>query len=343
VRVLITGGCGLVGRHMTRHFLDRGHTVVGIDSMVEGGGGIHPSDGWFDGYDPESSGRYTLYQEDCRGLFRDNCLGGEEQTFDLVLHLAAVVGGRLTIEQQPLQVADDLSIDAAMWQWAAEYRPGRVVYFSSSAAYPVLMQDMSERLRMGESDLDLSGHDWIGMPDLSYGWAKMTGEYVGMLAAQRAGVSHVVYRPFSGYAEDQGDEYPMTAICLRALTTVMRTGVGTQSIEVWGDGHQTRDWIHMDDICRMVYETCTAVPPGTTLNLCTGVPTSMREVTTQAVSVAARLLCVPTPELEIVPKSDRPVGVMYRVGDPSLLETLTAPASISVAEGIERVIMGLLS
>jgi hypothetical protein len=51
-----------------------------------------------------------------------------------VVHLAAIVGGRSTIEGAPLSVAVDLSLDAELFNWALRTRPGRIVYFSSSAA-----------------------------------------------------------------------------------------------------------------------------------------------------------------------------------------------------------------
>ena len=44
------------------------------------------------------------------------------------------------IENNPLVVADDLSIDAAYWQWAKPARPQKTICFSSSAAYPIKLQ-----------------------------------------------------------------------------------------------------------------------------------------------------------------------------------------------------------
>jgi GDP-L-fucose synthase len=51
-----------------------------------------------------------------------------------------MVGGRLMIENEPLAVADDLSIDDSFRQWAKETRPQKSVCFSSSAAYPIRLQ-----------------------------------------------------------------------------------------------------------------------------------------------------------------------------------------------------------
>ena len=60
----------------------------------------------------------------------------KDTDFDYAFHLAAMVGGRLMIENHPLVVADDLSIDSAYWQWAMEARPRKSVCFSSSTPIP---------------------------------------------------------------------------------------------------------------------------------------------------------------------------------------------------------------
>jgi len=61
----------------------------------------------------------------------------------------------------------------------------------------------------------------IGMPDMTYGWAKLTNEYLAQLAYQKHGLKSVCYRPFSGYGEDQDDAYPFPSICRRVWPTAM--------------------------------------------------------------------------------------------------------------------------
>ena len=326
MRVLITGVDGLVGRHMTMHYLGLGHEVVGIDNFTVGGGAVSPAL-WEVG-SPNDYANFRHMRGDCRDLFAGN------YECDLVLHLAAVVGGRQTIEDMPLTVADDLSIDAAMWQWAARTKPGRVVYFSSSAAYPVDLQTLVGRYSLQEIDINLRGLN-LGMPDLSYGWAKLTGEYLGMLAAERAGVSHVVYRPFSGYAEDQGPEYPMRAICNRAINTVLKDKSRTY---VWGDGQQVRDWIHIDDVVMIVEQTATSARDGTVINLSSGIGTSMTDLMRLAVEIAQIQLDRPHAEVEVYPMSSKPSGVMYRVGETARRAGLYSDRLISVGEGVARMI-----
>ena len=63
----------------------------------------------------------------------------------------------------------------------------------------------------------------LGMPDMSYGWAKLTCEYLARLAYEKHGLKSVCYRPFSGYGEDQDDTYPFPSICKRASRTLVPT------------------------------------------------------------------------------------------------------------------------
>ena len=87
-------------------------------------------------FDPRDFDRFTYVKEDCRDCFTD----AKNAEFDHVLHLAAMVGGREMIENNSLAVAEDLSIDASFWQWARHAGVGKVICFSSSAAYPVKYQ-----------------------------------------------------------------------------------------------------------------------------------------------------------------------------------------------------------
>ena len=67
-------------------------------------------------------------------------VSNQKDDFDYVLHLAAMVGGRMMIEKNPIAVSDDLSIDSHFWQWAVKSKPKKILTFSSSACYPVIYQ-----------------------------------------------------------------------------------------------------------------------------------------------------------------------------------------------------------
>src|SRR6266542_403304 len=318
-KILITGAAGFVGRHFTNRFLANGDEVHAVDSVVQHTGGIHPDNGWpmFEAHDYDG---FNFYHQDCRDWFRNH----KETDFDYVLHLAAVVGGRLMIEHNPLAVADDLSIDAHYWQWAVETKPQKTVTFSSSAAYTIKFQRADGYRLLKEEMIELGGD--IGMPDMSYGWAKLTCEYLGKLAYHHHGLKSVVYRPFSGYGEDQDDNYPFPSICKRAIAKR-----GEPQITVWGTGDQMRDFIHIEDCVDGVLGTMDQIDDGEALNLSTGILTSFKEF-----ALAAAKVCDYEPQ--IVGTSDKPEGVFARGGDTTKQQCHGFRYAITFEDGVRRAI-----
>lgn len=163
MKALVTGHKGFVGRHFVKKLESEGWDITGVDIVSE-----NPID--------------------ARDFFRK-----DDTHYDLVVHLAAVVGGRATIEGAPLSVAVDLAIDSEAFQWALRTKPKHFVYYSSSAAYPIWLQEEKDNsifslpniYKLKESDIDL---DDIANPDLTYGWSKLTGE---ILASHALSLIHI--------------------------------------------------------------------------------------------------------------------------------------------------------
>lgn len=299
---LVTGSAGFVGRHMVAALARAGWKVFGCDVVSP-----HP---------PPSvrEGVHVLGWMDCRKVF------AAPERYDLIVHCAATVGGRATIEGAPLATAVNLGLDAEMFGYAARTKPRRVIYFSSSAVYPVEMQCVEQApgfgYRLHEDDVDLA-HPRL--PDQVYGWAKLTGELLAERAREQ-GVPVTVLRPFSGYGADQALDYPFPSFIDRAVRRV-------DPFPIWGSGRQVRDWVHIDDITATVMRAIEWGWDGPT-NIGWGEPTNFLElarmVTTQAGYAP-----------EIVTEPDAPSGVSYRVADPTRMYKLRAPL-IPLAEGVAR-------
>lgn len=315
--ILITGGAGFVGRRFCGRFLDAGDEVHCVDNVAQYTGGVHPKDGW-PLLNPLDYTNFHFYHEDCRAYFKRV----KDSDFDYVFHLAAMVGGRLMIENNPLAIADDLAIDAEYWQWALETKPGKSVCFSSSAAYPIKYQRKQGHVLLREDMINFA--DDIGMPDMSYGWSKLTLEYLCRLAYEKHGLKSIVYRPFSGYGEDQDMTYPFPSICKRILDNL-----GATSVMVWGSGLQMRDFIHINDCVDGVLTTMDQIDNGDALNLSTGVLTSFKHL--------AKLIANQTGyDPEITTMVDKPEGVFARGGDTAKQRRLGFTSSIGLQEGIRR-------
>lgn len=292
----MTGGSGFIGQHLMVA-LDAAYDVV--DAIDLRPPAVPPS------------GVAHL------GDVRDALPGFDR--YDTVFHLAANVGGRAAIENGPLTVAGNLSIDVAFFDYVARTRPERAVYLSSSAIYPA---DDGVAHPLEECTVP-TGSTMFGRPDGVYGWVKLTGEQLAAVVTERFGVPVVCYRPFSLFGPGQPPEYPVPAIIGRALAR-------HDPITVWGSGRQVRDFVHVGDAVQAIVASHACVPPHQALNICRGVGTSFAEVARLA---ADRVGYHPG----IAGDTTKPGGVDHRVGSPSRLDEWFT-ATVGVADGIAELV-----
>lgn len=279
VKVLITGHRGFIGSHLVKLHKDDDMTLIDI---VEG--------------------------NDARDFFRTN-----NMHFDLVWHMAGVIGGRKGIEGQPLSVAVDLSIDAEYFNWIMRTHPTDAVYMSSSAAYPTKMQERGHTLKLKEIDIDLTD---VSNPDYTYGWSKLTGEYLAQFVNK---TKMHIFRPFSGYGSTQALDYPFPSFIKRAKDR-------DDPFEIWGDGEQVRDFIHVRDLIGCMVEAIDLGVEGP-VNIGWGRPTSFNQLADLVTSISGY-----SPEYNHI--INNPVGVDYRVCDNTKMLGFYQP-KITLEEGIE--------
>jgi nucleoside-diphosphate-sugar epimerase len=304
MNAIITGGAGFVGRHVCCRLVKLGYTVTLVDNFYPGSGCLEPGQ-WMPHLQPDWS-KVKVLRQDCRDFFRHN--GAHSEKYDVVVHLAAIVGGRLVIEGDPLAVGVDLSIDAEFFYWLSrlKYHPHRIHYFSSSAAYPVAYQRAQGHRALTEDMIQFNG-EFIGQADLTYGWSKLTGEYLAQLTHQKHGHHITCYRPFSGYGEDQDMTYPFPSILQRAVKS-------ERPMTVWGSGHQMRDFIHIEDCVNGMLTSSEKVGDGSAVNLSTGIPTSFN----QFAQMAWEAVHGSRDGVEVKNTATKPEGVFARYGSTKL-------------------------
>jgi nucleoside-diphosphate-sugar epimerase len=280
MRALITGHRGFIGSRLVTRLNNYNLTLIDI---VEG--------------------------NDARDFFRT-----DNTKYDVVWHMAGVIGGRKGIEGQPLSVAVDLSIDAEYFNWIMRTKPTHAVYMSSSAAYPTELQKRGLKVRLSEDAIDLTR---VENPDYTYGWSKLTGEYLAQFVE---GTKMHVFRPFSGYGETQALDYPFPSF-------IDRANCKADPFDIWGDGEQVRDFIHVDDLIDCM-QAAIDQDVGGPVNIGWGRATSFNQLADLVTQAAGY-----SPNYNHI--INNPVGVDYRVGDCRKMLEFYQP-KITLEEGIFR-------
>lgn len=332
--ILVTGGCGFVGRHVVSYLLERrlSDSIWIVDNLFTG----RPPEQWLSrdaagegGKPPATMYRcrgqsITFVNQDLRSFLREYSDRRDESLprFGDVIHLASVVGGRALIDGDPLLVATDMAIDAELFCWARLTKPDRILYASSSAAYPIHLQGEQGAIALREDAIDFGAE--LGMPDMTYGWSKLTGEYLSRLAAKVYGLHVACVRPFSGYGEDQEPDYPVPAIARRAARK-------EDPLVVWGTGRQGRDFVHIDDCVSFMFTVLDKISDGSAFNIGSGVLTTFIEVARLFGEIAGY-----SPKIQ--PLIGKPVGVQNRYADTTLTRSRFGwSPSISLRDGFQRV------
>ncbi len=324
MKILVSGGCGFVGKHLiARLGQEPGNEIWVVDDLSTG---IHPAK-W---ENSELAKKIKFIQADFLSLMLSE-LGRQPDLgfprlpqFDEIYHLAAVVGGRPVMDGDPLRVGIDLGIDSVFFLWAAKINmPGRILYASSSAAYPASKQDYQNPKRLEENDIDFESG--VLQPDYAYGWGKLTGEYLARIAVRKYKLKVAVVRPFSGYGGDQEPCYPVPAIALRVAAR-------RNPLKIWGNGQQGRDFIYIDDCIEACVLACRKIGDATPVNIGSGVLTCFKEL-------AEMMIRIEGYSAKVQGMEDKPIGTPRRFCDTRRMqEILQWKPSVSLAEGLKRVL-----
>ncbi len=330
---LITGGCGFIGRNIAQRLLNTtdDHLII-VDDLSNG---IHPRY-WLGHPDnggslnPTRQERVVFIKSDIRQFLRElttqpdlpasltNISGGRIHD---VYHFAAIVGGRKKIDQHPMEVALNLAMDAEFFNWACSYKPKRILYPSSSAAYPVDLQLKRHNRLLKEDDINFRN---FRLPDNTYGWAKLTGEYLARVAVKEYGLYVTCIRPFSGYGEDQDLCYPIPALAKRAA-------LRENPFVVWGSGLQERDFVHISDVLDCIELAMGKISNGTAVNIGSGRLSNFIDVINILTSFAGY-----SPEIQTL--ADKPVGVFSRGGEmTNARDLLDWKPKVSLEKGLRKV------
>ncbi|WP_189822344.1 NAD-dependent epimerase/dehydratase family protein [Streptomyces finlayi] len=228
IDAVVTGAGGFIGGHLTRALLDEGLTVRGVDRK--------PLHAWYQAH-PEADnlvGDVDL-REDCA-----QAMAGAEGAE--VFHLAADMGGMGFIESHKADCMLSVLSSTHMLMAARDAGAGRYFYSSSACVYAAGKQTEADVAALREEDA------YPAMPEDGYGWEKLFSERMARHFREDFGLAtrtaryHNVYGPYGTWTG--GREKAPAAACRKVALAVL---TGTDEVEIWGDGEQTRSFTYIDD------------------------------------------------------------------------------------------------
>ncbi len=222
--ILVTGGAGFIGSHLCGRLMSEGHQVVCLDNFN-------------DFYNPgikrrniqEAIGevQFELIEGDIRDtqlitrIFRD-------QTFDVIVHLAARAGVRSSIDFPKLYEEVNVQGTINLLESCREFGTKSFVFASSSSVYG------------GNRKVPFSEEDRVETPISPYGVTKRAGELFCYSYHRLFDINITCLRYFTVYGPRQRPEM--------AIHKFTRLIDGSEKVPMYGDGQSMRDYTYIDDI-----------------------------------------------------------------------------------------------
>jgi nucleoside-diphosphate-sugar epimerase len=226
-RILVAGGGGFIGGHLVAKLqeLGAGH-VRSVD--------LKPFDGWYQLH--EGAENLVLNVEQLEAATQATA------GTDIVFNLAADMGGMGFIENNKALCMLSVLTSTHMLVEAQKAGVGRFFYSSSACVYAAEHQTSPEVIPLKEEDA------YPAQPEDGYGWEKLFSERMCRHFEEDYGITTRVARYHNIYGPEGtwtgGREKAPAAISRKVAQAVLS---GDHSIEIWGDGLQTRSFTYIDD------------------------------------------------------------------------------------------------
>tara|TARA_B100001996_G_C18655539_1_gene591041 strand:+ start:808 stop:1818 length:1011 start_codon:yes stop_codon:yes gene_type:complete len=226
-KILVVGAGGFIAGHLIKKLLENGNTITAVD--------IKPKEYWFQDFDIVKN----YYATDMK--LYDNCIK-LTRNIDYIFNMACNMGGMGFIENNKAECMQSVLINTNLLIASKENKVQKYFFSSSACAYNISKQQNNFIDALKEEDA------YPADPEDGYGWEKLFSERMCRHFMEDYGIEvriaryHNIYGPFGTF--DGGREKAPAALCRKVINSKLNND---KTIEVWGDGNQTRSFLYIDD------------------------------------------------------------------------------------------------
>ena len=225
-KVLITGGAGFIGGHISELFVSKGHDVVVYDNF---------STGREENLESIRSQIQIVKGDILDGAAMESALKG----VDYVIHHAAEIAAIKSVEEPELVNEINVAGTLKLLVMAEKCGVKRLIMASSSAVY-------------GDTGNQPQKETFLPKPLSPYGASKICGEHYCNVFNLTYNIEAVCLRYFNVYGQRQNPKSQYAAVIPKFIGMLM----AGQGLHIYGDGEQTRDFVNVKDVARANYEAC---------------------------------------------------------------------------------------
>ena len=304
-KILVTGGTGMIGSHLTELLVEKGADVRIIK---------HDR--------PVPNELNDLDLEVMSGDLTEKKISDQAvKNMDYVFHLAAYTGGLGRTSTHPAStLTPNLIMDGNVLESAKNEGIDRFLYASCTCIYPNDEKTLEE------------GDAWKGNPPeahASYSWSKRMGERQAIAFHKEFGMNMAIVRPSNSYGPRDSDDLE-TAHALGSL--IMKAINKMDPFVIWGDGSPIREYIYARDAAKGMLLAMENYCVGDPINLASGEFVSIEELAKKILNITNR-----NPEIKF--DRDKPSGQKRRVlSNKKAEKKIGFKAETSLDVGIEKTI-----
>src|SRR4051812_20944342 len=250
-KICITGAAGFIGGHLAQELLERGHEVAGLDDFSSGKREIAAL--------LSANPRFRMIE----GSIADpSAVAKAIEGAKYVFHLAAIPSVPVSMNEPERTTAVNVGGTVNVLEAARKTGTERVVLACSCAAY-------------GDGPEQPKHEELLVRPVSPYAAQKIACELYAQTYTRAYGLPCVALRFFNVYGPRQDPKSEYSAAIPRFTTRLL---AGQRPI-VFGDGEQTRDFVHVTDVVRAnLLAACSQTAPGEIINVASGKSSSLIEL-----------------------------------------------------------------